>query len=286
MEDGNLTPMESKILAAIDDGTLTKEKLEKGVCTLIKMELEQNEHPANRELVSACESLLEKIHQTSYTSNAQESRKTVLTRLEQRAKRKATMQHAGRIAAVLILAFTIGLTSDLLRNRQVLSGQSTVDEQQYIVTGKREIDGVFIQDSLADMQGSILNSRELDEIVDVLGIEPEVPTWLPEGWLPKRYNASSSKYLSSLKLIYANDNSKYLLRYTLSIYATADDAAVAFEQNKAGFNKLVNNTKVYLCINEENTIAVWLKENICYSLSGPIDLDNIMQIIESLQERE
>ena len=286
MEDGNLTPMESKILAAIDDGTLTKEKLEKGVCALIKMELEQNEHPANRELVSACESLLEKIYQTSYTSNAQESRKTVLTRLEQRAKRKATMQHAGRIAAVLILAFTIGLTSDLLRNRQVLSGQSTVDEQQYIVTGKREIDGVFIQDSLADMQGSILNSRELDEIVDVLGIEPEVPTWLPEGWLPKRYNASSSKYLSSLKLIYANDNSKYLLRYTLSIYATADDAAVAFEQNKAGFNKLVNNTKVYLCINEENTIAVWLKENICYSLSGPIDLDNIMQIIESLQERE
>ena len=53
MEDGNLTPMESKILAAIDDGTLTKEKLEKGVCALIKMELEQNEHPANRELVSA-----------------------------------------------------------------------------------------------------------------------------------------------------------------------------------------------------------------------------------------
>ena len=74
MEDGNLTPMESKILAAIDDGTLTKEKLEKGVCTLIKMELEQNEHPANMELVSACESLLEKIHQTSYTSNAQEGR--------------------------------------------------------------------------------------------------------------------------------------------------------------------------------------------------------------------
>ena len=30
MEDGNLTPMESKILAAIDDGTLTKEKLENG----------------------------------------------------------------------------------------------------------------------------------------------------------------------------------------------------------------------------------------------------------------
>ena len=284
MEDGNLTPMESKILAAIDDGTLTKEKLEKGVCALIKMELEQNEHPANRELVSACESLLEKMHQTSYTSNAQESRKTVLTRLEQRAKRKATMQHAGRIAAVLILAFTIGITSDLLRNRQVLSGQSTVDEQQYIVTGKREINGVFVQDSLADMQGSILNSRELDEIVDVLGIEPEVPTWLPEGWLPKRYNAS--KYLSSLKLIYANDNSDYFLRYTLSIYATADDAAVAFEQNNSGFNKVINGMKIYLSINEESTVAVWLNENICYSLSGPIDADDMMQIIESLQERE
>lgn len=286
MEDGNLTPMESKILAAIDDGALTKEKLEKGVCTLIKMELEQNEHPANMELVSACEGLLEKMHQTSYTSNAQESRKTVLTRLEQRAKRKAVMQHAGRIAAVLILAFTIGITSDLLRNRQVLSGQSTVDEQQYIVTGKREIDGVFIQDSLADMQGSILNSRELDEIVDVLGIEPEVPTWLPEGWLPKRYNASSSKYLSSLKLIYANDNSDYFLRYTLSIYATADDAAVAFEQNNSGFNKVINGMKIYLSINEESTVAVWLNENICYSLSGPIDADDMMQIIESLQERE
>ena len=286
MEDGNLTPMESKILAAIEDGTLTKEKLEKGVCALIKMELEQNEHPANRELVSACESLLEKIHQTSYTSNTQESRKTVMARLEQRAKRKATMQHAGRIAAVLILAFTIGLTSDLLRNRQVLSGQSTVDEQQYIVTGKREINGVFVQDSLADMQGSILNSRELDEIVDVLGIEPEVPTWLPEGWLPKRYNASSSKYLSSLKLIYANDNSDYFLRYTLSIYATADDAAVAFEQNNSGFNKVINGMKIYLSINEESAVAVWLNENICYSLSGPIDADDMMQIIESLQERE
>ena len=120
----------------------------------------------------------------------------------------------------------------------------------------------------------------------MLGIHPEVPTWLPEGWLPKRYNASSSKYLSSLKLIYANDKSDYFLRYTLSIYATADDAAVAFEQSKGEFNKIVNNTKVYLSINEKSTIAVWLNENICYSLSGPIDLDNIIQIIESLQERE
>ena len=65
-----------------------------------------------------------------------------------------------------------------------------------------------------------------------------------------------------------------------------DDAAVAFEQNNSGFNKVINGMKIYLSINEESTVAVWLNENICYSLSGPIDLDNIMQIIESLQERE
>ena len=284
MEDGNLTLMESKILNAIDDGTLTKEKLEKGVCTLIEIELEQNERPANMEMISDCESLLEKMHQMRYTSHSQESEKAVRLRLDKRMKRWATMQHTLRVVAVVVVIFTIGILNDQVRNKRSLEGKSTTDEQQYIETGNREITGAFMQSSQADVQNSILSSNEINEIIDVLGFQPEVPTWLPKGWKPDRYYVSNSRYAASVKLQYSKQNTDYLVKYSETLYGDIDSANVAFEQSEKGSEYSVNGKNIYISENVDVPIAIWIVEKKCYSLSGPLTKQEILEIIDSLQE--
>lgn len=64
--DGKLTPMEIKILEAIDNGALTNEQLKGGLIALINEKMEQNEHPVNMELLNACENLLFRIHSSEY----------------------------------------------------------------------------------------------------------------------------------------------------------------------------------------------------------------------------
>lgn len=284
MEDGNLTLMESKILNAIDDGTLTKEKLEKGVCTLIEIELEQNERPANMEMISDCESLLEKMHQMHYTSHAQESEKAVRSRLAKRMKWQTTMQHTLRVAAVVVAIFAIGFATDQVRNKCSLEGKSTTDEQQYIVTGNREITGAFMQSSQADVQNSILSSNEMNEIINALGFRPKVPTWLPAGWQPDRYYVSNSRYAASVKLQYSKPGADYFVRYSETSYGDIESANVAFEQSKKGDEYIISGKNVYISTNIDAQIAVWIVGERYYSLSGPLTKQEILEIIDSLQE--
>ena len=40
---------------------------------------------------------------------------------------------------------------------------------------------------------------------------------------------------------------------------------------------------VYISSNTDELIAVWIEEEICYSLSGPLTLDEIELVINSIQ---
>lgn len=281
--DGKLMPTEAKILEAINNGTLTNEKLEGGLIALIQEEMNQNERPANMELVNACEELLFRIHNYEYISHKADSLAKAKNKLTKQAHKKSIYTVSLRIAAVIILLIGGNLIADVLIRDERLVDYSNDDEQQHIVSGEI-VEGPY-NEALADNDAllEIQNGSKWREIIDMLGYVPEAPTWLPEGWKVQDYYASTSRYVSVFRIQYEHAEYSNLIKYSESRYTDVEMAVSTFEQSYDGKKYQWNDLPVYISINMDEFIAVWIKDQTCYSVSGPLSLDEIELIINSIR---
>ena len=285
--DGKLTPMEIKILEAIDNGALTNEQLKGGLIALINEEMEQNEHPVNMELLNACENLLFRIHNSEYISHKTESLCKAKGKLKRRRHRRESLVATLRVAAAVILLIGASLTVDSLIRQKNLTDYSTVDEQQHIVSGN-VVEGPFINEAVADKNDAlkVRDSQKWQEAVDTFGYAPEVPTWLPEGWKLQEYYASTSRYISIFRIQYAHAGYKNLIKYSESHYVDVEMAVSTFEQNSNGEQYRWNDLSVYISTNTDESIAIWMRDETCYSISGPLALDEMELVINSIQRSD
>ncbi len=284
--DGKLTPIEAQILEAIDNGTLTDEILEGGLIALINEELKQNERPANMELIGACEDLLSRIHNHEYVSHKAESLRKAKAKLAKHYRRKTIYVTSLRTAAAVVLLIGGSLIADVLIRDKSLTDYSTVDEQQYIISG-RVVEGPY-DEAIADNDAFFTERHDAtwQEVVDRFGYIPEIPTWLPEGWKLQDYYVSTSRYVSVLRLKYAHDKYKNLIKYSESHYTNVELAISSYEQNSNGELYQWNDLSVYLSTNTNESIAVWIKDATCYSISGPLTIDEMKLIINSIQRSD
>ena len=153
---------------------------------------------------------------------------------------------------------------------------------------EKTINGQFISTGLANGETvpQLHNSTEIGKAAALLEYSPQLPTWLPNGWEPLDYYASTSSYLSVFRIQYRHAESESLIKYTETKYKNVETAYTIFEQSKNGNEFIVENQPVYIAQNIDNSVAVWLNDSICYSLSGPIDASELLQIINSLKRRE
>ena len=123
------------IKAAIADGTLTKEEINKRVSHAIYMENEKQPGERDTDFVMACETILYEMHTGKpYVSRKEESKQALKNRLDQEHKRSAAfpkIMARGLALAGILLVLVIG--ADTLVRREWLVGGSTDDEQQYII---------------------------------------------------------------------------------------------------------------------------------------------------------
>lgn len=287
--DGNTSPMEAKIMQAIKSGELSKEKIEGGLQALIDTEVHQTERPANMELVESCLTLLSRLNNPGepYISNKEESLANAKEKLIRYTKRRVALRNSLRVAAAVIVLTIGGFGIDALIRHESLTARPTVDEQQYQIKGT-VTEGALIQKGQADSSGQInvINGDGLEDAINVLGYHPDVPTWIPEGWAFLDYYASASQFASIFRLNYQQESEENLIKFSASRYKDVSSAQAAFEQSKNGEVYKWNNQTVYVAKNLENTVAVWLSDVTCYSLSGPLDDEEIRLIIESIKRSE
>lgn len=123
----------------------------------------------------------------------------------------------------------------------------------------------------------------------LIGYKPMLPMWLPRGW--KHYSFYAACNLNSWWFyeIYTFDESgepQDFLMYEIRWYDDVEDAKVLFEQNGDGDTELVNGIEVYLTINTDSSVAIWLDSNFCYSLHGPISQKELKSIIDSTPKED
>lgn len=285
---GKLSSKEAKFKEAINHGTISKQQLERGIKGLLENEISQNQHPAKLELLDICYKLLAHLQRHPIpTGNSLSSLSEAKKKLEKANRIRHMGQITIRAIAIAAIIIIVGTIVDIQSIHKRLYSQPTADEQQYAIVEKT-INGQFISTGLANGETvpQLHNSTEIGKAAALLEYSPQVPTWLPNGWEPLDYYASTSSYLSVFRIQYRHAESESLIKYTETKYKNVETAYTIFEQSKNGNEFIVENQSVYIAQNIDNSVAVWLNDSICYSLSGPIDASELLQIINSLKRRE
>lgn len=106
-----------------------------------------------------------------------------------------------------------------------------------------------------DGQSQTITTTNLDEVVEVLGYTPLIPTWLPDGWSMESYYARIST-ATTFRVQYQNEQEEDLLRFGITVYPDIDMASLEFEQAKTGAETPCNVWMVYIAENVNRCIAV------------------------------
>lgn len=276
------------IKAAIADGSLTKEEIYKRLTYAIHKENEKRPEERDTDFMMACETILYEMHTGHpYVSRREESKRALKIRLNHEIPQKAASSRIIKrvlLATGALVILVLGL--EILLHHQWLEGVQSPDEQQYIIAGQ-EVDPGLVDEGLADNAGQsqTITTVDLDEVVNMLGYTPLIPTWLPDGWSVESYYARIST-ATTFRVQYQNEQEEDLLRFGITVYPDIDMASLEFEQAKAGAETPCNGWMVYVAENVNRCIAVWQADTICYSLTGPVTLDEVLQMINSIQRSD
>ena len=284
--DGERQQMLAKIKEAIENGSLTKNEIERRLNAAIDAEIQKKDSPADMQLITACQNLLWEInmHGKPYRSNKEQSLRSLIDKLNKKESRQKRQKYAFGFATALVVLIVGGFAIDALLKSQWLEGTSSHDEQQYVISGQ-EINPGIIDPSQADnaLQTHTITTTNLNEALTVLGHIPLMPTWVPDGWAVENYYANHIGNITSFGIRYQRAPDEDLLRFSITTYSDAESAIYEFEQGKTGIETQCNGWTVYVSENTDAPMAVWREDTACYSITGPISKDELLQIIQSIQ---
>lgn len=275
----------AKILNAINYGTLSQEETVRRLEELVRLELEKGGEKSDVELITQAEDLLQEMlakDAQPIESREAETKAAVLRRIAVEKKRQHIRKAALKVASVAA-AFMVLLIGDGILNRGWFKKYSTPDGQQYVVQGQ-EINPGIISEGVADYEPRTgeLATANLDEAIKFLGFEPDLPTWIPDGWMLTSYEVGVITDETIIKATYAKADD--MIVYIQKRYADLDNAYASFEQNAEGHVTIIGNTEVYCSENINRARYNWKKDNDVFSLAGKLSNEDANQmILSSLQ---
>ena len=163
-------------------------------------------------------------------------------------------------------------------------GTHSDDGQIYDLTGQKpEISNE--QSAIATGNDTLqeLETVDYDEVVAFLGTTPPVPAWWPEAWEAEPYYVTAINGSWNLSIYYSSPKAKTMLAYVCGYATNPSMVSIGFPQDAEGQSKVLGNgKKVYFSTNAGDTIAVWQENDLYFSISGPITVDEIVAMIYSV----
>lgn len=272
------------ILSAVDSGALTFTEINRRLDAIVNAELSKPEAEMDMGLFNACQTLLWDLNSPDpYVSKMEEEK----ARLKKAIERKVRVRslRIKSLAAVGAAAMILGLTfvGDPLLTRQWLTGEQRGDEQQYIISGKKQDPGLLGEANALQRKEEVeVTTESLEELIQVMGYKPALPEWLPQGWKVDSYYFYGSVVFDSLTVSYENTDQE--LVYTITEYHDSDYASEYIEQNEKGEYVDCHGMKVYMAFNMDRSVCSWSKELTHYTLFGSLNRQELLKIIASVKE--
>lgn len=275
------------IMVAVENGTLTKEEINRRLSCAISEEYQKNPSDRDTQFIMACETLLYEMHTGKpYVSRKEEYEQALFGSIDRKPENhtKHSSRTLWRMALVTCAMLILLVAADILLHREWLQGISTEDEQQYIIAGK-EINPNTIPNGVADEKTNTvsIHTTDLGQIKALLGFLPSMPSVDIEGWSSSGYSAVISASSKSFSATYVNSNSQNELLFNIRYYTDVESAQNWLEQNKQGEILRLGGKEIYFGANYDNNICSWSDGAVCYSLFGPISQEQLIKIITSIE---
>lgn len=276
--------VKDQILAAIENGKLSREETERRLVALIDAEAAKRDAPADMALVNACEDLLMALHThgtITFESNMLANQAAVQERRRACRRGKALSRGGRALAAVAaVIVVLVGVFGGL--RWRWLSGSSTPDGQQYVIQ-QQEIGIETIQRAIAEHTGVMtITTEDRNSLVSFLGFEPNVPDVIQEKWVADEYYAIVFPDMIQIGINYTAGEERESLIYAIYCYTALENAYSTFEQDAEGEYKKLRGAKIYEVTNEGRTSLTWIRGATVSRISGDFVLDEGRNIVDKL----
>ncbi|MEG0493266.1 MAG: hypothetical protein RR696_08685 [Clostridia bacterium] len=262
------------IIQSIRSGERSVHDLDQRLKNLVESEIAK-ENP-DLKLINLCEKLIWEITEAKpYEDDLEKSKQEQLRKFNKKLEKQRSVKRWCIASAAIAVVCAVGV----LGYREWLSGQSSNNEQQFIVSGTTADLGIVHKGNAdgENRESSEISTTKFEDIITFLGYEPACPTQLPKDVLVGEFWASRSFASDSFRIDYLVADGSLTYKYTR--YFESETAQYAFEQNAAGAILPNKNPTVYCTKNIDDIVLVWFDHLDCYSLSGTLPLEVIQQMV-------
>ena len=265
MENDRMTVAE-QILKTIEYGLLPAAEIERRLETTLSEAL-AGPIGAEYDSVKAelCCSLLQRIYsktEIDFEARAEKIKDRIVRRyLARKRRKKILLRGIGATSAVLVL-FTVLNALSILPPIRWFTGESTEDEQQYIIRG-HQIGSDIIRHVIAEHSESGMMSLHpppnYKDVTDFLGFDPMLPRAINDEYKATEY---TSAIMPDWIYVCCRYGENVLLRKKL--FADANNAYVSYEQDREGEHVVIGGVSVYTYHNANRQGWLWFKDSaIC-----------------------
>lgn len=279
------------IKQSILDGRLTHGQICDALAEEIKKELQKSAEEVDVEYVLACQRLIASLHPKKAAqaeSHAEHNFQAAHAKLQQE---KHSVQK-GRKRAIrygFAVAFLVAVLTgaDILLTKRQINVSYSPDHEQIVYDGMMTMPGI-LEMAGADIQGDAvqeLTTKNWDEAVAFLGYVPEMPTWIPDGWVLDEYYCAIFKSFSIFDVTYCHQDSHEDLVYSIERYYGSEPLHGVFEQDGIGYEVVTaTGQQLYITSNIGSSVILWHDGSNVNSVIGPVAADELIHMIESMKE--
>ena len=268
-----------------NEGGLTGDQLSALMLQAIETEAAKPAKEINDAWLTACSELMasadqDKLAKVSDHAERIRSKLVEAIRKDQKMQQRRLAFRMATAAACFLIIF-----AGVSFSKQWFRATQSPDEQVYNLMGQQvEIQTGNQAAADGDEAWRECETTSFQELCVFLGYVPQIPTWVPNGWVLNRYYASIDGESRSITAVYAKVGVKNALIYD---YFQADDISnisVDFYQDGTGDHvQLQNGLDIYLTTNTDDPVAVWTTASTYTCATGPITVDDLKTFILSIQ---
>lgn len=279
------------IKQSILDGRLTHGQICDALAEEIKKELQKSAEEVDIEYVLACQRLIASLHPKKAAqaeSHAEHNFQAAHAKLQQEKHsvqkgRKRAIRYGFAVAFLLVVL----AGADILLTKRQINVSYSPDHEQIVYDGMMTMPGI-LEMAGADIQGDAvqeLTTKNWDEAVAFLGYVPEMPTWIPDGWVLDEYYCAIFKSFSIFDVTYCHQDSHEDLIYSIERYYGSEPLHGVFEQDGIGYEVVTaTGQQLYITSNTGSSVILWHDGSNVNSVIGPVAADELIHMIESMKE--
>lgn len=281
------------LLARMDSGELTAREVLHRLDAIMDSQLRMPRNRANLELLEACEALRRELtHREPTAETARDAARidAIWDEFRRKSRRKKLLRRSLMVAAVAAAMMVLTFLGSILLERDFLISYDDQDGEVWRFEDIRkrfglskEVEANEDEEEIRTSEVNSFSSDEYEAFIDELGYEPLAPPYVPEGWYVTDYHHFNMISVQGYEIDYQNDEEKYLLSYERQDWSGAEIMSVNYEQDPgSGEYRRIRGRKVYCATNMGNRLYIWTEGVVQYSLSGPIEDEEGMRMLEAL----